>query len=266
MGISMRTACLAMDGELVVVTAEGGRWATVERLAGRAPRCLAADPLRPERLVCGTAGRGVWTSDDAGASWRPADAGMERGDVTAVAVSASERSGDRGIVYAGTEPSALFRSEDGGATWSAPIQVNPSVAGDTHHVLPSLAIDRDANDVHVTYYTQHGDGTVDLDMANSHDRGDSFPGDRAVRISGASAPLTPSNIRLTANTSTNYDRTIVSCYCLGEYQGVATANGTVHTVWGDTRNTVAEPVNPLNPLSGQTHAQTDVFFQKVKAQ
>ena len=160
----------------------------------------------------------------------------------------------------------FIRSEDGGATWSAPIQVSPSVAGDTHHVLPSLAIDRDANDVHVTYYTQHGDGTVDLDMANSHDRGDSFPGDRAVRISGASAPLTPSNIRLTANTSTNYDRTIVPCYCLGEYQGVATANGTVHTVWGDTRNTVAEPVNPLNPLSGQTHAQTDVFFQKVKAQ
>ncbi|HLQ22036.1 MAG TPA: sialidase family protein [Gemmatimonadales bacterium] len=160
----------------------------------------------------------------------------------------------------------FVRSDDGGGTWSTPIPVNPSVAGDAHHVLPSLAIDQDPNDVHVTYYTQHADGTVDLDMANSHDRGDSFPANRTVRVSSTSAPLTPSNIRLTANTSTNYDRTIVACYCLGEYQGLGTANGMVYTAWGDTRNMVTEPVNALDPLSGQTHAQTDVFFQKVKAQ
>ena len=160
----------------------------------------------------------------------------------------------------------FVRSDDGGATWSTPIQVNPGVAGDVHHVLPSLAIDQDPNDVHVTYYTQHTNGTVDLDMANSRDRGNSFLDNRALRISSASAALPPSNIRLTANTSTNYDRTIVPCYALGEYQGVATANGTVYTSWGDTRNVVTEPVNALDPLSGQTHAQTDVFFQKVKAQ
>ena len=61
----------------------------------------------------------------------------------------------------------FIRSDDGGHTWSAPITVNPDVAGDKHHVLPSLAIDQDPNDVHVTYYTQHGNNTIDLDMANS---------------------------------------------------------------------------------------------------
>jgi hypothetical protein len=35
----------------------------------------------------------------------------------AVAVSRGERSGDHGICYVGTEPSALYRSADGGATW-----------------------------------------------------------------------------------------------------------------------------------------------------
>jgi hypothetical protein len=32
------------------------------------------------------------------------------------------------------------------------------------------------------------------------------------------------------------------------------------------RNLLTEPVNVLNPISGQTHSQEDVFFQRVKAQ
>jgi len=160
----------------------------------------------------------------------------------------------------------FMRSDDGGATWSSPIHANPDVATDFHHVLPSLAIDNDPNDVHVSYYTQHTDGSVDLDMANSHDRGNSFPNNRAVRVTSTSFALAPTNIKLTTNTSTNYDRTIVPCYCLGEYQSAKSANGSVKVLWGDGRNTVTEPVNALDPLSGQTHAQEDVFFQSVKAQ
>jgi hypothetical protein len=70
----------------------------------------------------------------------------------------------------GTGSNIFFiRSTDGGNTWSAPVQVNPSGADDKHHVLPALAIDNDPNDVHITYYTQHSDDTIDLDMTNSHD-------------------------------------------------------------------------------------------------
>ena len=56
--------------------------------------------------------------------------------------------------------------------------MNPDVSTDIQHVLPSLAIDTDPTDVHVAYYTQHGDGSVDVDLANSHDRGSTFPADR----------------------------------------------------------------------------------------
>jgi len=38
----------------------------------------------------------------------------------------------------------------------------------------------------------------------------------------------------------------------------------VYAVWGDNRNPVTEPINPLDPISGQTHAQADNFFQRVK--
>jgi hypothetical protein len=147
--------------------------------------------------------------------------------------------------------------------------VNPLLAGDIHHVLPALAIDQDPNDVHITYYTQHSDGSIDLDMANSHDGGAGFPTDRTVHVTSTSFNLPPTNVPLSNRPNfiaTNYDREIAACYALGEYQSVTTANGTVYAAWGDMRNTIVQPVNKLDPISGQTHSKEDVFFQKVKAQ
>ena len=163
----------------------------------------------------------------------------------------------------------FISSSDGGQTWSNPITVNPLVATDKHHVMPSLAIDQDPNDVHISYYTQHQNGTVDLDMSNSHDSGSTFPANRNVRVTSTSLNLSPTNIRLTnapTFSATNYDRQIAVCYALGEYQSVTSANGTVYAAWGDTRNQITELVNALDPISGQTHPEEDVFFQKVKVQ
>jgi hypothetical protein len=163
----------------------------------------------------------------------------------------------------------FIQSHDAGKTWTAPVIVNPLLS-DKHHVLPSLAIDDNPNSVHITYYTQHNDNSVDLDMANSHDGGNTFPVDRTLRVSSQSFNLPPTNIPIPSKTNpfaaTNYDRQIAVCYALGEYQSVTTANGTVYAAWGDTRNQITEPVNALDPISGKTHSEEDVFFQKVKAQ
>ena len=114
------------------------------------------------------------------------------------------------------------------------------------------------------------DGTLDLDMANSHDRGDTFVADRTVRVSSMPFALLPTNIPIpTASNpfaTTNYDRNIAQCYAIGEYQSNASTNGNVYVLWGDTRNTVTQPVNRLDPISGQKHPQEDVFFQIVRAQ
>lgn len=109
---------LATGDGLVIIARENGRWTAGLQLAGLPTQCLAADPLRPERLYCGTFGRGLWRSDDAGATWRPVGGGITHDEIMSVAVSPLERVDGHGAAWAGTEPSALFRSEDGGATWT----------------------------------------------------------------------------------------------------------------------------------------------------
>jgi hypothetical protein len=189
------------------------------------------------------------------------------------------RNGNLSLVWSNStsavfgDPSAgsnvmYMRSNDGGVSWSTPIQANPDVATDVHHVMASVAVDNDPNDVHILYYTQHADESVDVDMANSHDRGASFPSDRSVRVSSTNFVLPPTVIRLTTapTPTTNYDRTVQPGYSLGEYLSVISGNGSVYALWGDSRNSVTQPVNALDPISGVTHTQQDVFFQKVKAQ
>jgi len=164
----------------------------------------------------------------------------------------------------------FMRSDDGGQSWTGPIQVNPSSAGDVQHVLPALAIDEDPNGVHVLYFAQHADESVDVDLANSHDRGETFPDDRTVHATSAPFVLPPSNVPIPSAlqpfSTTNYDRQIAQCYALGEYPSVASANGAIHTLFGSGHNTITEPVNALDPLSGQKHTKMDVLYQKVKAQ
>lgn len=52
----------------------------------------------------------MWRSDDGGATW--SNARLAERDVFSLAVSPAD-----GAVYAGTEPSELFRSDDAGRSW-----------------------------------------------------------------------------------------------------------------------------------------------------
>lgn len=108
---------VATDGGLLLAHWSSGGWETWTALEGLPTRCLAGDPLRPDVLYCGTFGAGLFRSLDAGTTWTSIPIGDSAQAVTAVAVSQGERVGDHGIVYAGTEPTALYRSETQGATW-----------------------------------------------------------------------------------------------------------------------------------------------------
>jgi hypothetical protein len=161
----------------------------------------------------------------------------------------------------------LLRSTDGGQTWIGPQQVNPIVTGEPRHVYPAIAIQSGGQQVDISYYTQHGDGTVDLDLVSTG-RSSNFALGKATRITSQSFDLVPSNIPIPTHQhpflTTNFDQIVVPCYDLGEYVGLFNNKGSVYAVWGDNRNQVTEPTDPLDPISGQTHAQPDNFFQQVK--
>src|SRR6266508_2866216 len=84
---------------------------TVElSLPGSGAQCLAVDPDDPHTVCAGLREGGVRRTRDAGRSW--VDCALPEAGVLSLAVSRAD-----GAVYAGTEPSRLFRSDDGGASW-----------------------------------------------------------------------------------------------------------------------------------------------------
>ncbi len=101
----------------LMITRHASRWIVEEHLQGKSPECVAVDRHHPTRLYCGTLGNGLWRSDD-GRQWEPVGPGIAHAEITAVAVSPAEGTQRFGVVYAGTEPSAVFRSDDGGETWT----------------------------------------------------------------------------------------------------------------------------------------------------
>jgi photosystem II stability/assembly factor-like uncharacterized protein len=114
------------------------RWTVEVHLESVLPTSVAVDPQDPRRLCCG-ASRGLWRSMDGGRRWDRVDGEVGAALVTSVAVSAGERS----VVYVGTEPSMVYRSEDAGDTWRemSGMRALPSASSwsfppkpETHHV------------------------------------------------------------------------------------------------------------------------------------
>jgi photosystem II stability/assembly factor-like uncharacterized protein len=87
-------------------------WTVDASLLGSGAQCLAVDPAEPDTVYAGLREGGVRRAADGGRSW--VDCGLPDPGVFSLAVSAAD-----GAVYAGTEPSRLFCSDDHGETWHA---------------------------------------------------------------------------------------------------------------------------------------------------
>lgn len=128
---------VATGVEVLRVRADQAHMEPSRGLVEAHPTCLAADPRVRGRAWCGTRWRGVFRSDDGGASWRRV--GLDGEHVTAVAASVARPD----ELWVGTEPSALWHSRDAGDSWekkegllalpSSPEWSFPP-RPDTHHV------------------------------------------------------------------------------------------------------------------------------------
>ncbi len=87
-----------------------GNWEVTSHTVQYKVACLTPDSTHPNRVYAGTH-NGILRSDDYGRTWHPV--GMAGHIVKSLAVS-PHRSG---VLYAGTKPPAVFKSEDGGVHW-----------------------------------------------------------------------------------------------------------------------------------------------------
>src|SRR3989442_8641868 len=98
----------------LLIARRASTWTVDEHLAGLSPGCAAIDLSSPAHVYCGTARAGLFRSRDSGRNWEPVGRGIDHLMVTAVDVGDGGQADGFGVVYAGTEPSAVFRSDNGG--------------------------------------------------------------------------------------------------------------------------------------------------------
>jgi photosystem II stability/assembly factor-like uncharacterized protein len=107
-----------VSARLYVATGDGfarldeadGKWHAERSLDGTGAQCLAVDPTDRDTAYVGLREGGLRRTTDGGRSW--SDCELPGVAVYSVAVSPVD-----GAVYAGTEPSALYRSDDRGQGW-----------------------------------------------------------------------------------------------------------------------------------------------------
>jgi photosystem II stability/assembly factor-like uncharacterized protein len=117
----MRTSSLIFVLLLVATIARAQAWKPLGPPGGDV-RALAADPSHPERVFLGTADGHIFGSEDAGAHWALRGRASTRLDAVITAIVVDPR--DRDVLFAsswtreGAANGGVFRSADGGRTWS----------------------------------------------------------------------------------------------------------------------------------------------------
>jgi hypothetical protein len=100
----------ASGTDLLELARDGDRFVAEKLLEGVGAQCIATLPGDPTIVYCGCRGGGLWVSHDGGREFERS--ALPEEDVFSVAVSAAD-----GAVYAGSEPSRLYRSRDRGESW-----------------------------------------------------------------------------------------------------------------------------------------------------
>jgi hypothetical protein len=148
---------------------------------------------------------------------------------------------------AGTDKANIYMvmSTDGGATWTAPVQVNDDVTT-TDQWQPTIAVTPDGANIGIFYYSRQEDIA-----ANNLFK---YYG-RTGTISGSVVTFTPSFAISDVASLPEFGRDVVinSVY-MGDYQHATATNDAFHVTWSDNRNDLA---------GGAPRKDPNVYYEKI---
>jgi photosystem II stability/assembly factor-like uncharacterized protein len=118
----MTIIMVAMQNSILSIESVQTGWKADESLKQTQPQCVAIDTLSSNVAYCGTFADGLWKTEDFGHTWNRTGRGeITSNDVTSVSIS---RSNNGNKIFAGTEPTALYRSHDRGESWQKMVSLN----------------------------------------------------------------------------------------------------------------------------------------------
>jgi hypothetical protein len=144
----------------------------------------------------------------------------------------------------------MIRSDDQGATWSAPIRVNQDPIGQGRmHYFPWITCDPDNGILSVIFYDDRNVGGTECETfcANSFDGGDTWEDFKVSDVSFTPAPI--------GGLADGY---------MGDYIGINAKGGWVYPTWADTRTgSVMTYVSAYqtNPLARPKNLTASVEFE-----
>ncbi len=140
---SSTTPTTAADGSIVMPAAgiTSAQWTALGpgNIGGRI-RAILIDRTNTSRIWLGSVSGGIWKSTDAGASWSPVNDFMGNLSISSLVMDPNNAN----ILYAGTgegfynadavRGAGIFKSTDGGTTWSQLSSTNPANTTDWYYV------------------------------------------------------------------------------------------------------------------------------------
>jgi hypothetical protein len=145
---------------------------------------------------------------------------------------------DKGDVY-------MVMSSDGGATWTAPVQINED-GTTTDQWQPTIAVTPDGTNIGIFYYSRQEDTAANNLLKYNG---------RLGTISGSVVTWTPSFAISDVGSLPEFGRdAVVNSVYMGDYQHAVATNDAFHVTWADNRDDLA---------GGAPRKDPNVYYEKI---